>query len=897
MVKAFPVHDMHNHRYFAMDKLHDSKIIKQFLVILENNQTKCLLNICSKDRHLYELIPPEVERCLYFDIEWYGNNDSGSAMKKLLNVWNDFSAFVSQYQSNITIPFNDLSVYTSTRFDESSSQWKNSFHITCDRYRFSNLEKMRHLLKHFKRYCIHVGGDTLKVIDWAVYTSWRAWRLPGQSKMGLDGSSGGVPFTKCSEHDADFIALPKARDDAIDLSDIVAHLPQLKTWPRILPSDNAMANARKKRKVSGATMNCSAALAGFSESTSATPSRITSLVITSIQDALKSLDADDLRNNNHGEYINCLVDLVRNRDIYGISKDDILAWMNRSDADVAEMEYERAIVSEFEKAKHPGQMFVKYLKRVVTFLNDQYFQYLYTPSKEEKSLYTTCNAGCTMVADDLVDKICRTSSCTMILTGEMGSGKTRAMMLSCKRLMERQPNAKILWLVGRVSLTNETFDRFRKIHKMNVWHYRDSNTFPPPRGVYIYCVNSLSSLCDHLDKFDVLIVDEFTTTINNLNPTMICNTKSLSSLRSKFTDVVHTAKRVIFSESLLMKECLEVIEQLLLNRQLEIIELFRPGYSAILTKICRLLPPLCIRNETNLSLLNKKNTFTDKLVSMVLENKTILIGSNRKKELEIIRKKLYLTQLEHSDSQKDVNGSSCCRRATVMTGDTEPTIILSEAAYDSYHLFINTKYATGHEIDVPFDAVFIIFVPTSDGCGGSLHEIIQVMGRCRNITSKTGYVCITSPSYSSHQGNHGYNDENKSDDNVNHKPFQTYIEKVRSRERKLINSNICWYGMQSLLKAAFSKQVIFEEFPSVTLPKNVTLYTQKMYNNSQQRLKSMMQDPECSMLLNDKKTKLLEDLSRIPVEFLVKVASKHKVRLIALKNRETSNSQTTYMLI
>ena len=563
----------------------------------------------------YELLRENKPCRLFMDVEWLSDQVAGdgpTVLKTLCDLWAEFQGG-GVSGDNVRLQILD----SSRPAKKGGGVRKMSYHLVFPDVYFANVNhKMRRYVRSFIAWLAAESytrpeADGLSfvdkahkrrtkamckfVVDGGVYTKNRLIRMVGQSKVGSDSvltvmrgqTIWGMPFdglcllqvdklpTKsryvkhaCFEDDTDKSANHHGDDD-----DVSAH-PVSKRHRTLYPG--LMIN----RPIRMPIVPDETFKARFTDVDDVldkeTTVADTDITLNHPRDILLHIDAASLRHDNFLTYWSVLCSLAKGDDP-AIQAEDIVEWVNRSSGPERSMSDCASAATKRQEVTGSYQNALRYLRAHYRSVTCWFRQKDDEPTCAEKNhnAWNTLWRDAWPVAtqDDFLSHVHRAHSqrpwdsengTAIHVRGEMGSGKTYAMLEAVHRMKYR----RVLYVVGRRLLVDEIARRAREMatnddSPLAVFTYNDKDVFEKEvlashdeeRGIlpsssssddggdysdddddddddtmsiredngednftprlFITCINSIRAVPENV-FFDMVIVDEAETTVANL---------------------------------------------------------------------------------------------------------------------------------------------------------------------------------------------------------------------------------------------------------------------------------------------------------------------------------------------------------------------------------------------
>ena len=515
----------------------------------------------------YEVLRGDVPLKLFFDVEWPveglgDKTESSNKLKLLMQCVQEYGNYHEMFKECIVL--------------DSSRSGKKSYHIIYPNAVFRKIDwDLKHFVLGFVRWLIQdkdlkeltymkktKRGEQLRcIVDTAVYTKNRCFRLLGQSKAKDDR-----PCTKLAPYESDSIVIPE--DTLVQSTELLEcvhadYIDSLLTSRapvdgdyKIYPSADKSTVCFRMHKKSGQDKWTSELVVS---------KKLRRLVVKEDEDILKNLDAEELKQADFtGWFLPVLASLTT-----AFKDADLIKWMGEegkvNDKIQSRLSYARQKGSEgntavvtcetalaFLKKKHeqvldmrPDCVLKKPKLQVIEPAESEGWKFVKTGEELKNQLNYRCNA-------DKQSKFERKR--TIFISGKMSVGKTKAVLYFAKERLTENAYQHVTYFGPRTALVEQVSKRVEDITlastvkrrkvvtvrryytgmdddtiEINGLGYREvvynSNTF---HGA---CINSAAKTPV---SPDVVIIDEAVVNVGNM---FICSTQS--SRRSTKEDAMN----------------------------------------------------------------------------------------------------------------------------------------------------------------------------------------------------------------------------------------------------------------------------------------------------------------------------------------------------------------------
>ena len=174
------------------------------------------------------------------------------------------------------------------------------------------------------------------------------------------------------------------------------------------------------------------------------------------------------------------------------------------------------------------------------------------------------------------------------LIARMSGNKTGAVIDVMKRILEKNPNAKILWLVPRITLGMNTKSRLEQCVLL-FEYYKDFETDEKLDGTMESTgklIMSIQSLHYLHNTYDYIIVDEIETVLGTFSGD--CKTHNgnvkLKENWNKFKTLLKRAKQVIFMDAFYSKLTLNIVNSLIKEEE-KIPEVIKDSGDGVISRV------------------------------------------------------------------------------------------------------------------------------------------------------------------------------------------------------------------------------------------------------------------------------------------------------------------------
>ena len=697
------------------------------------------------DNHnLYEVVRPNKPRRHYFDIEWEDDKEE-DVDGKLFMLLDEFTEFMKDREVtdgrkkeviNITSLTDNLFVTDGSRWKK--DVYKHSYHVIYRDVIIKNLEDHKILMKQFMEYVAKCdNANKLAVIsdykvvttrcynyvyDQAVYTKNRLMRLPGQTKPEMTTPfktstlkecwlTQPIPILFCGA--ANFkpvLVTEKEKNKTYNPEDARApihktHKEQVLDPHKIVYSadDLVVTNAKKWSDVPAKLLRKQSFYSYLS-------------YLSAVIDIINPLERElyEWMSHKTDEKSENIIKYLRNK--HNVANWQQIHWNLLKRYGVIEERIADRLDKIHKEYYHGGE--------VIPYIN------IDTTQPEFTKRYD-------------IDM----TALVEVLRGDMGVGKTRLLI---ERISQLPPGSKVLYIIGRVHLSEEIAMLMNKKPTIHVKEFPIKKYSKDYVNVEVAVYNSLNKFSG--EQRDMVVVDEMVTTMANMKMEKFDETGITTHLynivlssKTKFVDAMFTVPTTLFIRSIYtenMRKCLELdgptpTEKDILYTYYER-EGFKPHHDK--REIVPLVNDFVGATHYNETLCNEagfyrhetRGMLTRMLYEVTVEKKNIAVAVPTK-QLAKNLKKFFEGQ---------------CKVAILTSDEGKLKTILDD---DTVKVFIYTsKVSAGHSIDKPnyFNSIYVVI--SSVTCEGewktpTLDEMIQMTARVRYPITNRIYMCTETP--------------------------------------------------------------------------------------------------------------------------------------------------------